>query len=428
MKRSCSKPTLQSGLPRVRNAARRTGRRLLLGLGVAVVTCSAILGQAGPGGNRLRVPADYPTVAAAIAAAKDGDVVLVSPGVYAEALRLAGKTITLASLYLDSGDEAHIQQTVLDGRLRQPNGRQKTASAVITVEPDCGLDTRIVGFTIRNGEDGISCRARIHIEHNRFVNNGDAIDYEGGGGWCQHNVFENNRDDAVDLDGACGVVIAHNRMLASRDDGIEIRLHDYTGPDLEIVIRDNLILDSREDGIQIIDYPGRSARSIRIERNVIARSAMAAIGCMGNGRTEENYEAADVQEPIFVLNNTLVQNHYGITGGDALVAVNNLIVGTRRTALKKVDAGSVVAFALLWDNGQDNDGSNLQQDTVVRQDPQLGADWRLGPGSPAIDAGTATFQWQDRLVLRLAPDDYRGAAPDLGAFEFNPDARPGPAR
>lgn len=428
MTHDCFKETALSGLLRLKKAALWAGAGLVLGLVATAPSASAALGPEGPSGRRLRVPADYPTIAAAIAAAKNGDVVLVSPGVYHEALRLTGKTITLASLYLESGQEAHIKQTVLDGRLRQPNGRQRAASAVITVEPDCGPETRIVGFTIQNGEDGISCRARIHIEHNRFLNNGDGIDYEGGGGWCQHNVFEKNRDDAVDLDGACGVVLAHNRIQANRDDGIEIRLHDYTGPELEIVIRDNLILDNQEDGIQIIDYPGRSARVIRIERNVIARTAMAAIGCMGNGRTEENYEAADVQEPILVLNNTLVENHYGITGGDAMVVVNNLIVGTRRTALKKVDATSVVAFTLLWNNGLDNDGSNLQPATIVRQDPRLGADWRLGAGSPAIDAGTATFQWQDRTVLRLAPGDYRGAAPDLGAFEFSPDPVAAPTR
>lgn len=428
MKRTCFKARSQSGLRRLKKPSPPSAGRLVLGLAVAVLTASAAWAQTDPGGNRLRVPADYPTIAAAIAAAKDGDIVLVSPGVYHEALRLAGKTITLASLYLDTGQEAYVQQTVLDGRLPQPNGRQKTASAVITVEPDCGPETRIVGLTIRNGEDGISCRARIHIEHNRFLNNGDAIDYEGGGGWCLHNLFDGNRDDAVDLDGACAVVIAHNRLQRSRDDGIEIRLHDHRGPELEIVIRDNLILDSREDGIQIIDYPGRSARVIRIERNVIARSAMAAIGCMGNGRTEENYEAADVQEPVFVLNNTLVENQYGITGGDALVAVNNLIVGTRKTALKKVDGASVVAFTLFWNNGQDNDGSHLQAATIVRQDPRLTADWHLSPGSPAMDAGTAAFQWQGQTVLRLKPQDYRGAAPDLGAFEFSAEAPSAPAR
>jgi len=395
---------------------------------VGVLGASAAGSEGRPTGKRLRVPADYPTISAAIAAAASGDRVLVSPGVYHEALRLAGKEITLASLYLDSGDEAHIRQTVLDGRLPQPKGRTKTADAVITVDSSCGPQTRIVGFTIQNGDDGISCHARIRIEHNRFFNNGDAIDYEGGGGLCQHNYFENNRDDAVDLDGACAVVIAHNRMLASRDDGIEIRLHDYTGPELEIVIRDNVILDSREDGIQIIDYPGRSARQIRIERNVIARTAMAAIGCMGNGRTEENYEAADVQEPIYVLNNTLVDNEYGISGGHALVAVNNIIVGTRKTALKKVDGQSVVAFTLLWNNGRDNDGSNLQTTSILAKDPLLGPGWRLSAGSPAIDAGTATFQWQGQRVLDLSPKDYAGATPDLGAIEFGLAAAPTSAR
>ena len=65
---------------------------------------------------------------------------------------------------------------------------------------NAGPDTEIIGFTIRNGDDGISNHADIHIAHNYFTANDDAIDNEGGGGLCEHNMFEKNTDDAVDYD------------------------------------------------------------------------------------------------------------------------------------------------------------------------------------------------------------------------------------
>jgi hypothetical protein len=51
-------------------------------------------------------------------------------------------------------------------------------------------------------------------------------------------------------------------------------------------------------------------------------------------------------------------------------------------------------------------------------DPLLAGDGTLQAGSPAIDAGVSRFDWNGATVLDLPfPDDYAGAAPDLGAFE-----------
>ena len=149
-------------------------------------------------------------------------------------------------------------------------------------------------------------------------------------------------------------VMEDNIIRNNRDDGIEIRLHKYSGPTLDIVIRRNKIIGNKEDGIQIIDYPDKSDRVIRIERNLIAETSMAAIGCMSDGNTRENLEAADTPERIHVINNTFFDNEYGVTGGDSLIAVNNVLADTTRSALKKVDGGSVTAHNLFWNNGDGN--------------------------------------------------------------------------
>ena len=364
----------------------------------------------------IRVPGDHARIQAAIDAAGDGDTVLVGPGVYREQLRLQGKQITLASRFLTSHDRKDIQRTVLDGSITR-DGKTRRGKPPITVARDAGPGTRIVGFTIQNGDDGISCAAMIEISHNRFINNGDAIDYESGGGICRANIFEKNGDDAIDLDGASEAVIEDNLIRNNGDDGIEIRLHKYGGKMLNIVIRRNRIIGSGEDGIQIIDYPDKSNRIIRIERNVIARSRMAALGCMANGNTTENYEAADIPERIEVINNTLVDNQYGITGGDSLFAFNNVIVGTEKIALKRVDGKSVLAFNLLWDNGTDNEGSHIVTNSTITQNPRLDSDYHPRRNSPCVDAGTSLFRRGGSILLKIPRASYTGKAPDLGAFE-----------
>jgi len=61
----------------------------------------------------LHVPADYPTVQAAIDAASDGDTIIVSPGVYREEINFLGKAITVRSTNPDDPDI--VAATVIDG-------------------------------------------------------------------------------------------------------------------------------------------------------------------------------------------------------------------------------------------------------------------------------------------------------------------------
>lgn len=370
-----------------------------------------------PRGRTIRVPQDKRSVQEAIDATEDGDIVLVSPGIYHETITLDKSNITLASRFLETNDPKDIRQTVLDGAASRGKGKTKKGDFVIKITQRA-TGVRIVGFTIRNGDDGITCSGEAQILHNYFTGNDDAIDYEDGRGICRFNTLENNGDDAVDLDGATEVLIADNLIRNNDDDGIEIRLHEYSGPTLNIVIRHNVIVDNGEDGIQLIDYPDRSDRLIRIERNVIAHNAMAAVGCMGGGNTRENYEAADIPEPIYLINNTVVGNTYGVTGGDNLVALNNIFVSVKRSALKGVDGRSIAAYNLFWGNGLDFEGSNVDEEHIIRADPLLDKRFKLRDGSPCIDAGAARFIWRSAVVFQPDPGTYSGLAPDLGAFEF----------
>jgi Right handed beta helix region len=71
----------------------------------------------------LRVPADYPTIQAAVDAAQPDDLVLVAPGVYHEAVRVKSPGVTIR------GEDRNA--TILDGQSKLPNGFTVTADNVV---------------------------------------------------------------------------------------------------------------------------------------------------------------------------------------------------------------------------------------------------------------------------------------------------------
>lgn len=360
----------------------------------------------------LRVPVDHNSIQAALDAAHGGDTVLVAPGTYRESLKIAGKSVVLASHFLTTQDPKDIAATVLDAT--KPGGER--GASVLIVEPDAGTATQIVGFTFQGASHAVTIRGQAEVRNNRFTGNGDALSFERGRGVVRHNVFEGNSDDGIDMDQSSAALIEDNIIRHNRDDGIEIRLHKYAGAVLEIVIRRNRFEGNGEDGLQLIDYPDKSDRTIRVERNLFLKNAMAGIACMANGVTKENYAGAELIERVVVVNNTIVGGEYGVTGGDNMVLLNNVITGVAKSALKRVHGDSAAGVNLLWKNGTDVEACDVKQDRFILADPQLDANYRPRAGSPCLDAGQASFDFNGE-TLALEPASFAGRAPDLGAFE-----------
>lgn len=102
----------------------------------------------------------------AIDIADNGDTVLVYPGTYYENIDFTGKTITVGSLNLTTGDNDYISETIIDGN------QEGSVVQVISGETE---GTKICGFTIQNGsgtqiyEDGPYYGGAIYI-FNSFLN------------------------------------------------------------------------------------------------------------------------------------------------------------------------------------------------------------------------------------------------------------------
>ncbi|MCG3158756.1 MAG: hypothetical protein DKINENOH_05400 [bacterium] len=214
-------------------------KRMLLSLVVAILFATPAFAKI------IHVPADQPTIQAAINAAAKDDTVLVAKGTYYENIDFKGKAITVASRFLMDADTSHISKTIINGSRPSDPNRGSVVSFV------SGEDTTsvIYGFTITGGTGtlyssvervggGIYCNnSSARIAHNKIVNNSVTHDQRCFGGgigiWplqnvqpvvIENNVVESNSINALDWSKGGGIFlidgkIVHNIIRQNKSQG-----------------------------------------------------------------------------------------------------------------------------------------------------------------------------------------------------------------
>jgi len=364
--------------------------------------------------NALNVPGDYPTIAAALSNATDGDTILIAPGTYdiSATLFIDKNNITIASRYLTTGDPSYIDSTVIRGT---PSTRM--------IDGVLGLSAnlKIIGLTLRDGDKGVTFTDNYgEVHHSKFYNMvRDSVSFDNdAGGTVTYCRMENSGDDSIDVDTRHdnSLLFAYNEFINSQDDGIEIRLYAHSGTMMHYEIHDNLFSGAREDGLQLIDYADDSDRTFDIYRNIFVDNTDVGIGTMA-ADTAENFQGAAMTERVRIYNNYFYNNSYHITGGDNMIVLNNIFEGASNTAVHRIKTDSIVDYNLFYNNGT-NISDTLTGSHNLFTNPQRNSDFTLQAGSPAIDAGTASYTHNSETVLQLSSSEYVGQAPDMGRYEY----------
>lgn len=179
----------------------------------ALVALAVVVAASGAArAHLIKVPKDYPTIQAAIDAARKGDQIRVAPGTYAESIAWGGKAIAL----IGAGPDASIVDPSLG-----PGGRCLTLV-------DAPHGSRVEGFTCQNGmtdatspDGGGMLMLGGTLRVNRVVFRNNVASGNGGGVWIEggdvtlHGVsILGNFTAGSGLAGGLGIV--HGQLKAVR--------------------------------------------------------------------------------------------------------------------------------------------------------------------------------------------------------------------
>ena len=350
----------------------------------------------------INVPAEAPTIQAAIDLAVDGDTVRVAPGTYHEVLNFRGKAITVVS-------EAGPEQTIIDGG---------GAGSVVSFRSGETRAAVLSGFTIRGGMS---------------INFGGGIYIASASPTVRGNVITGNRScTGVGIYSSFGSpLIQANRItgnvIAGCTGGWGIGV--YIGGDSAAEILDNEITENTGAAASGGGVALFSAGNAIVRNNVIARNATSGpAGCgFGGGLASANFSQAKIVGNLIVgnsactgggvywlgstgtnlfVNNTIADNEASsapgiyVSGFDARNQLHNNIVVTRTGPALHCQNGASVSSPTLNSNdvfsaqGASYGGTCADQTGVngnISADPAfLGAanrDYRVAMTSPVVDNG-----------------------------------------
>ena len=358
------------------------------------------------------VPDDYVTIQEAIDASIDGDIVMVDVGTYVENINFSGKNITVKSL---GGPD----YTIIDGN-------QNGATVLfLSGETDKAV---FDGFTVTNGNGHLNLDG----------------DYVGGGISVRFNSAPTLKH----------LIVSGNHTLASLGSagsaGGGIGIGAFSNPVLEdIIIKDN---HSTWGGGLSIYSSSPTLKNVEIYDNTVPQ---------GGGGVYIGQESSPYLERVYVHDNTALAGG-GFFLHDHVTPIFNKVTvignsGTNGGGGMLTNDGSTpkIINSIFYANAPDQfycmsfdpEAQNAADTVSIAYSDVMGGiagmhlgigmvNWiegnitssprfyngnHLSPISPCIDAGTASFSFEEETWIDMNSDEYVGSAPDMGSYEV-----PGP--
>jgi hypothetical protein len=396
--------------------------------------------------STITVPADQPTIQAAIKAAQSGDLILVSAGKYVENIDFLGKAITVKSArgpnvtIIDGGGVYSVvtftsnetQASVLSGFTIQNGNALDTPEgegggiAIENASPTIKDNIIQANFGANAGGGiGIGFGSPI-ITGNVIRNNSQTPQIDGGGGGgisvrgggttqIVGNVIENNTWSNLGAGFGGGIMLFGSGSTLIQNNVIQNNIAGTWGAAISMVndepgtvIAQNLIVGNSSPGDSGINWSDSPAALVN---NTIAD------GPSVTGSTASLVVAEGVSATVIIANNLLISTKaatnafYCVSGAISVPAnvYNNDVYSSRGTAYGGVCGSQTGA-----------NGNISKRPTFVSP-----TDFALKGGSAEIDAGSNQVPY--KLAKDLAGNhriingnDGPKAIIDMGAYEFVP--------
>ncbi len=389
--------------------------------GDTVMLLGGTYSQPSEGNSVMKVQrSGSPDLPITFTAAPDAQPVLASAE--ARGIEVSGACyITISGLTLEGAADT-ITQEQADAQLaRDANNSFQTipgaiANGILVNQRFDAKDVIPHHVTVANnsvskfGGCGICSTSADHllIDGNVVTNNGR---------WSIYSQPAINIEFSASSDGSTDTTIVIRNNQVSDNESRVVNPYSNDDPAKQLItggsgigVRDGR-REERDDGSGVAPHSGR----VRVENNVVDNNS-------GFGLSIRSTDRVDVVNNTFVENAAIDSEYISaeleIENSDDVVLLNNLIVARQGDYVARTVKATNVTVRTSLVVGTDQWGDLIPPTTLITEAPQFNGsdsgDYRLGPESPAIDAGEADGA---PATDHLGTPRPAGAGFDLGAYE-----------